>query len=320
MTNIQCLNLKWTDHVNICTVSGMSKFKSASVDDYLKLLLDERCPVRLELSGMPIDFRPPLDWRVKLEGIPEHLFYFCLQGSMEAEVAGKVESMGAGDAVWIAPIQSFRLSSSDPRHTRLCRFRLQLSDASGRRVALKANYVRSVGAVAHAGWLEVLRQECVFSNGAADLGLRCALAGLLGGTFREKQEDNSTCADRRKLSVGQVRTLQKWVHELDRRSRPGTADLAARVQLSRDYFNRLCQNTFGLSAEHWLIRQRVEAAALRLIESDRTVGEVADEYGYSSLYFFSRQFRQVIGASPSNYRKRYHKRMLGFQASPQLPQ
>jgi AraC-like DNA-binding protein len=79
--------------------------------------------------------------------------------------------------------------------------------------------------------------------------------------------------------------------------------------MSADYFNRLCRATLNMSAERWVIKQRVEAAAARLVESDRSIGEVADEYGYSSLYFFSRQFRMVQGVSPREFRARYGARL-----------
>jgi AraC-like DNA-binding protein/mannose-6-phosphate isomerase-like protein (cupin superfamily) len=289
----------------------MAHLRKLSVDACLKLLMDPLCPLHLELSGMPVDFRPRVDWRVQLDGIQEHLFYFCLQGSLQVEVGDASESLSSGDAVWISPSQRFRLSSPDPRHARISRFRLQLKDAKGRRVALETRYLRSVPASAYFGWLEVLRQECVLTSGAPPLELRCALAGLLGAAFREKLGGDLSGSEGRKLSITQIRILQDWLHQIEPHARPDSGALAARLQLSRDYFNRLCHATFGVSAERWLIRQRIEAAAMRLIESNRSVSEVADEYGYSSLYFFSRQFRQVLGLSPTSYRSQYLGRLAG---------
>ena len=80
--------------------------------------------------------------------------------------------------------------------------------------------------------------------------------------------------------------------------------MARKLQLSRDYMNRLCRATFGISAERWLICQRIRSAAQRLAESTLNVSQIAEEYGYTSLYFFSRQFRQVMGCSPVEWRRR----------------
>lgn len=68
--------------------------------------------------------------------------------------------------------------------------------------------------------------------------------------------------------------------------------------------NRLCRATFGISAVRWLIRQRIRSAAQRLAESTLNVSQIAEKYGYTSLYFFSRQFRQVMGCSPVEWRRR----------------
>lgn len=282
----------------------MEAWIKIEADGYLRLLRDERCPLNLELSGMPIDFRPAPDWRVNLSGLSVHLFYFCLRGSIEVTVGGATESLSTGDAIWISPGQAFQMISTAPCQTRLSRFRLGLSDGKSRKLALKRKYLRSTPGSTYSGWLELVRQESILSSGAVHPELRCAVGGLLGSAFARKQGGYSSQADGRQLSVLQIRDLQDWLHTLEPHARPDTKTLATRVQLSRDYFNRLCHQTFGLSAERWLIQQRIEAAALRLIESNRTVSEVADEYGYSSLYFFSRQFRQIMGMSPSAYRNR----------------
>ena len=85
---------------------------------------------------------------------------------------------------------------------------------------------------------------------------------------------------------------------------PDTSEMARQLQLSRDYMNRLCRATFGISAERWIITQRIRSAAQRFSESTLNVSQISEEYGYASLYFFSRQFRQVMGCSPSEWKRR----------------
>ncbi len=80
-------------------------------------------------------------------------------------------------------------------------------------------------------------------------------------------------------------------------------ELAAQLRLSRDYFLRLFLATFQRSARKWLIEQRVRSAAQRLAESALSISEVADEYGYSSIYFFSRQFKTIMDTTPTAYRR-----------------
>ncbi|HEY2636729.1 MAG TPA: helix-turn-helix domain-containing protein, partial [Solirubrobacteraceae bacterium] len=51
-------------------------------------------------------------------------------------------------------------------------------------------------------------------------------------------------------------------------------------------------------------RRRVERATFLLRETDPSVTEICLDVGFTSLGTFSRTFRAVVGASPSEYRAR----------------
>lgn len=80
-------------------------------------------------------------------------------------------------------------------------------------------------------------------------------------------------------------------------------DLAKAVELSTTYFRLVFKNTYGISPRSWILNERIRHAAVRLLESNLTIGELAEEYGYSDIYLFSRQFKNVMGISPMKYRR-----------------
>lgn len=80
--------------------------------------------------------------------------------------------------------------------------------------------------------------------------------------------------------------------------------LAASAHLSRAHFIRSFRATFGETPHRYLQRRRLERAMAMLRESDRSVTEISLEVGFASLGTFSRTFREVLGASPSEYRDR----------------
>jgi len=53
--------------------------------------------------------------------------------------------------------------------------------------------------------------------------------------------------------------------------------------------------------EHYLIRLRIEKAKELLSYNDKSVSEVAYSLGYASAAHFSRQFKKMVGQSPSVY-------------------
>lgn len=73
------------------------------------------------------------------------------------------------------------------------------------------------------------------------------------------------------------------------------------VPYNPDYFRRAFRDRIGMTPQKYRELKRMEFAIHRL-HMGLTVKQVALELGYNDQYFFSRQFKRHIGASPSRYR------------------
>lgn len=82
------------------------------------------------------------------------------------------------------------------------------------------------------------------------------------------------------------------------------ARLAAIACLSEAHFIRSFRATFGETPHRYLQRRRVERAMFLLTETDRDVTAICLDVGFTSLGTFSRTFREIVGESPTSYRKR----------------
>ena len=87
-----------------------------------------------------------------------------------------------------------------------------------------------------------------------------------------------------------------------RASSIGSRTLARRANLSPRYFAIKFKEMTGMSVQQFLIRTRIERAQHLLMHSGMNVTEVADALGYRDIFFFSRQFKQYTGKSPSEIR------------------
>jgi AraC family transcriptional regulator of arabinose operon len=76
-------------------------------------------------------------------------------------------------------------------------------------------------------------------------------------------------------------------------------ELAARANLSPRYFSLKFKEIIGHSVQSHLIHARIERAEHLLHYAGMSVSEVADALGYRDVFFFSRQFKQYTGRSPS---------------------
>ena len=80
-------------------------------------------------------------------------------------------------------------------------------------------------------------------------------------------------------------------------------DVISFVKLDRSYFYRIFKRQTGCSPERFLIEYRIERAK-ELISSGRyTFTEIANYVGICDIYYFSKLFKSVAGATPSEYKK-----------------
>jgi AraC-like DNA-binding protein len=78
---------------------------------------------------------------------------------------------------------------------------------------------------------------------------------------------------------------------------------ARAVPLSVPAFSRFFKRRTGKTFVRYLTELRVGHASRLLIETDRTVSDIAFSSGFNNLSNFNRRFREVEGMSPRDYRK-----------------
>jgi transcriptional regulator GlxA family with amidase domain len=80
--------------------------------------------------------------------------------------------------------------------------------------------------------------------------------------------------------------------------------LARLVHVSEAHFIRTFRATFGETPHRYLQRRRVERAMFLLRATELSVTEICLDVGFVSLGTFSRTFSEIVGQSPSVYRRR----------------
>jgi len=80
--------------------------------------------------------------------------------------------------------------------------------------------------------------------------------------------------------------------------------LSHQIKLSSSHVQRLYKSTFGVSFLADVIACKMEYAKASLSGSGDTIREIALLCGYESQEHFMRQFKQEVGMTPSQYRKK----------------
>lgn len=89
-------------------------------------------------------------------------------------------------------------------------------------------------------------------------------------------------------------------------------ELASSVYLSAGHLSREFRRIYGESPYAYLMTRRIERAMTLLRRGDLSVTEICFEVGFSSLGTFSSRFSQLVGVSPTVYRRDHSQAAVGI--------
>ena len=118
---------------------------------------------------------------------------------------------------------------------------------------------------------------------------------LLARSCAQQEEKTDSAAEKR---LRQVRSTV--FSDLERTWT--VREMAALAYLSPSRFHSLYRAVFGISPMDDLIRARIDTAQNRLSDTEETVQNLSEQLGYRNVTHFCRQFKQLTGMTPSQFR------------------
>lgn len=86
-------------------------------------------------------------------------------------------------------------------------------------------------------------------------------------------------------------------------------EVAQKAFLSPYHFHRIFKTITGETFNNFVIRKRIERAANFLLHSeDKSISEITDLTGFSSISLFSRTFKKFYGISPTEFKNKRESR------------
>ena len=83
--------------------------------------------------------------------------------------------------------------------------------------------------------------------------------------------------------------------------------VAAQSGISTVYFRKLFTACYGTSPMHYVREKRIARAKELLEFGFISIGELAEQVGFNSIYHFSKTFKQLTGMSPTAYVASYNR-------------
>lgn len=76
---------------------------------------------------------------------------------------------------------------------------------------------------------------------------------------------------------------------------------------SKEYLSRLFKQSFGYSIYEYVLKVRMENAAILICDEDIKIQDVGNKVGFSDNNYFSKAFKNYYNISPTEYRKQHIK-------------
>ena len=73
--------------------------------------------------------------------------------------------------------------------------------------------------------------------------------------------------------------------------------------MSESAFSRFFKAGTGKNISNYIIDLRISKACRELIDTNKTISEICFSTGFNNISNFNRQFREVYGTAPGEYRK-----------------
>lgn len=241
--------------------------------------------------------------RVEREHFPGHEIILCLSGRGWVRVGGRVQSVEAGDVVWLdcSRAHAHGAVAECPWEVYWVRAEGPQLSALARRMGV---WVDPVVRGADRKELERLFlgifDALVLADGRGAPRVHAAVAGMIALVY-EAWSRHDDRMERAAPILLRPAVERMSIFFFERHTVSGLAKVCG---LSPTHFTRLFRRAFETSPIDWLRRLRISQAKRMLVETTLSVEEIASRTGYGDRFFFSKDFRRYTGVSPREFRSK----------------
>ena len=263
-------------------------------DDFLRRLMDPREELDIRVAA-----RLSMDAGERFPRwvLVDHLLLYAESGEFDVHLGGAPHRLSAGACLWLQPGTEYYLQA-----------RAGAQDA----ILLYSRF--------NVGGYPCWRTSTSVVPGRLGNFSAGAMRELLAGNFSESPST--------KLRLRALLTVlfSRLLEERRARRAPGTFDLSEQFRIleyvrthisgrlfatrmardlgyNPDYFARVFKRSFGATPRSFIKKQRIEASLPHLSRLSLSVSQVAEKLGYRNVFYFSRQFKEVMGMSPKQWRR-----------------
>lgn len=133
----------------------------------------------------------------------------------------------------------------------------------------------------------------------AGFEIRACLLLLLSQLLRHSSADMKTAShDKFRRFIPVLNYVQS-----NHSQKISVGKMASMVKMAPESFSRAFSKCFNTSPAEYVRRKKINLARIFLEDSDRKLGDIAEELGFTDAFHLSKTFKKFTGESPSEFRK-----------------
>lgn len=138
--------------------------------------------------------------------------------------------------------------------------------------------------------------------------MEALLIMLIRSNNQTKKQPRLSAITKEKEEQGLAKSIEKYLKERIN-ERLTLEELSADFAFSQTYIRNVFRKYAGCGIMEYLTELKIEKAKMIMRQETWTITEIAEKLGYGSIHYFSRQFKQKTGMSPTEYLRSLKARM-----------
>lgn len=245
------------------------------------------------------------DYRRVHPNYPGHKLLLCLRGNGFMEVNGRTWPVAQGQVAWIFNHHANKHWPADGSPWEMLWIRVDgphLDQIYKTLTASGSPVFAGVDARAAAAILRRIFRIMRSRSIAMEAALHAEVAALMRQLFASRHSANPSASAKAEIPMSLHKPIEAMRLYYERQLR--ISELAALAGMSVSNFFRHFKAATGTSPIDFLKRERINQAKRRLLETDDSIAQIAEQTGYYDQFYFSRDFKRMTQVSPSEYRQR----------------
>ena len=124
---------------------------------------------------------------------------------------------------------------------------------------------------------------------------------ILYKIFAEIQKERYTPA----AHYLKIKPAADFIHDRFLKEELSVSALSNMCGIKESYFKRLFKEKYGMPPKKYIIQLKINHACELLRLKEYSVTEIAEICNFSDIYFFSRQFKEYVGITPTQFAEKY---------------